>query len=296
MANTFTNLNYTILSDTVFEEYVASIAPLKTFSLDVSPKPAERGTIVQALFVPTQNAASNFTDGTGYTIGNLTATSVQVTLDEHPFVSAGLTDTQITNMPQVNLEKFGNQLGFQLGKSVFQTIMGGFVSGGGANQYPNTYASSGSLNVAKVIAIGEEADNLFWPENDRTLIVPPSQYASLLSDPNLLKYLEYGSDEPIKKGVIPKVVGFDIIKSTILPSNVQFGLAVRSDAMAVGMRPLLVAESHDYYQLDTMTSAEGFVITYRRWYDRSLGQDQVVWECVYGFEPGLTEAAIIFTS
>jgi hypothetical protein len=296
MANSFSNLNYTILSDTVFNSYIATIAPLKAFSLDVSPKPSERGTMVQALFVPTQDAASTFVDGVGYVIQDTDATSVEVTLNEHQFVSLGLTDTQVTNMPQVNLEAFGYQKGFQLGKSVFQIVTGNFVYGNSANQYPNGFSSSGALTVAKVIELSEQADTLNWPENDRTLILPPSQYASLVADPNVTKFLEYGSDEPIKKGMIPELIGFRIFKSNILPTNIQYGLAVRSDALAVAMRPLVVPPSHDYYTLDTITDESGFVITYRRWYSRDLGQDQAVWECVFGAEQGLDEAAIIFTS
>jgi hypothetical protein len=296
MANTFTNLNYTILCDTVFNSYVATIAPLRAFSLDCSPKPSEKGTTVQALFVPAQSAAFSFEDGVGYTMQDSTAQSVEITLNKHEVVTAYLTDTQITNFPQLQLEKFGTQKGFQLGKAVFQDVVSGFVYGTNSGQYPNGFASSGSLNVAKVIEIGEQADNLQWPENDRTLIVPPSQYASLISDPQILKYLEYGSAEPIKTGVIPKVLGFDVIKSTILPSNVQYGFAVRSDALAVAMRPLIISESADYYMVDTLTTAEGFTVTFRRWYNRSLGQDQEVWESVYGYEQGLPEAAIIFTS
>jgi len=297
MANTFTNLNYTILSTAVFEEFVAQIAPVSSFSVDVSPAPAERGQTVQALFMPSQSPAVTFTDGVGYVMQDSQAESVEVVLDNHLYVSTALTDTQLTNYPQVSLEAFGKQKGFQLAKSIFQTITGGFAAGSGVGQYSEAYSPSGSassFSIQDIINIGAEADDLYWPETGRTIIVNPAQYASLVSSNELLAAYALGSDVVIRTGVIPDILGFKIVKSAILPSNISNGIAVMPAALAVAFRPLLVAEGHLYSVLETLTSPEGYVLTNRRWYSRDLGEQKNVWESVFGFNQGLPSAAIIF--
>src|ERR1700730_16043344 len=143
MANAISNLNYSILSDAVFQGYTSNIVPLSSFSLDVSPRPQERGTSVQALYVPLLSDAIDFVAANGYQMQDSNAQSVTVTLDYRRYVSTKLTDVELTNYPQISLEAFGKAKGFSLAKNVFQTILGGFQSGSGNGQYAQVFPATG---------------------------------------------------------------------------------------------------------------------------------------------------------
>jgi N4-gp56 family major capsid protein len=84
------------------------------------------------------------------------------------------------------------------------------------------------------------------------LVCHPKQYYDLLSDTGILKALEFGSGEPVQKGILPQVLGINVIPTDLVTSGTNasdvpyyrahlffpraFGLAVSRDLTVEAFR------------------------------------------------------------
>lgn len=285
MANTLTNTTDTIIGNLALDAFTAAIAPLRAFALDASAAPAARGDKVKVLAVPAATAAANFA-GT-YTMQDSTATGTDITLSGHKFVSWYLTDTQIANAPQVQMERFAKQKGFALAKAVVQDIWSQVTNANyGAAAFTGAASTFDSADVADIRAVCSAAD---WPLDQRALIIDDAYYAYLLKDSGIKAANAFGSDAAIRQGIVGRLFGFDIYESTLVPANGEnlVGFACVPDAMVVAMRYLAPGPDADYANAQAFTDPEsGITIGMRTWYDKSTGQSQRVLEASYGYNVG----------
>jgi hypothetical protein len=296
MANTFTNTGDTIIANAALEAFTSAFLPLTGFSVNLSDAAAARGDKVKVLSIGSQTAAADFA-GT-YTVQNSTADGVDVTLNKHKFVSWGLTDTEISKNPQIELEKFGRQKGFQLAKAVFQDILslvtvanyGAAVFTGAANTF----------DKADVLTIKEALDLADWDQMGRTMALKSAYFNALLGDSALSSNSVYGGGEPLKAGSIPSLYGFqDIRWSNLIPANAEnlVGFAALPDAMLLAMRYLQPQEGNTYFQAGAVTDpGTGITLGFRDWYDNDAGERRKVLECVYGYTKGNGAALKRFVS
>jgi hypothetical protein len=299
MANTLTNLTDTIIVDNAIEAFTAAIAPLTAFANNVSPGPAEKGDKVKVLSVAAAAAATDFVPATGYTVQDSTAEGLDVSLNKHKFVSWGLNDTEISQNPQLSLERFGRQKGFQLAKAVLQDIWSVVtLANYGAAAFVGTATTFDSDDV---VDIGKACDDADWPEDDRSLILSSAYHAALRKDQPIQDASAYGTNDVIRRGQIPSLDTFSAIyKSTLVPANAQnlVGFAAFPDAILVAMRYLMPQEGNKYFQAAAITdpNGSGFTIGFRDWYDENAGQRRKVLECVYGYLKGNGSAIKRITS
>ncbi|MEM4189576.1 MAG: phage capsid protein [Candidatus Caldarchaeum sp.] len=93
----------------------------------------------------------------------------------------------------------------------------------GGNTAENTLTASDKLTLAELITAKRKLieNAKYVPDvGDVVLVCSPKQYFDLLSDTGILKALEYGSDEPVKTGVVTKVLG---IGEILVTDNVSTG-------------------------------------------------------------------------
>lgn len=98
-----------------------------------------------------------------------------------------------------------------------------YVHYAGGKTAENSLTASDKLTLAELITAKRKLiDNAkYVPDvGDIVLVCSPKQYFDLLSDTGILKALEYGSDEPVKTGVITKVLG---VGEILVTDNVPTG-------------------------------------------------------------------------
>lgn len=281
MANTFTSLTQTILAERVFNAFVLKIAPLTAFSTNFSAEAASRGDKIKVLQVDAAAAATAFA-GT-YSMQDTTASGLDVSLDQHYFVSWSLTDSEIVNRPQLEVERFVEQKAFALAKQVFQSVLG-LVTAANFGSAGFTGLAS-AFDADDVVDLRTACSTAGMPDNQRALILDASYYAALLKDSAIQDASQSGSTDALREGSVQRLAGFDLYESSLVPANAENlkGLAVHPDAIAAAIRYLAPQDGHDYIEAMPLSRAEsGITLGMRRWYDKDTGAMRTVLECLYG--------------
>lgn len=286
MGNALTTVNHTLLADVALEAFVSALAPLQAFTLNASPKPADRGDKVKVLTVPNQDAAATFSASTGYQMQDADATGVDVSLNQHVYCSWALTDSEIANAPQVEVETFAKQKGFQLAKKVFQTVLAGLTS---ANYGTSALVHDHQIDADDIAELRGVIGALNWPEDQRALVLPSTYLANLFKDAALQNASALGDTSVIRDGVLRRVLGFNVYESNLVPNNNEHiaGFVARPEGMLVAMRYLQPAAEANIIEARAVTDpATGMTFGLRRWYNPDFGQVRSVIECVFGSAVG----------
>ena len=288
MANALTNLNHTLLAQRVLEGFTAAMAPITGFANDYSADAAARGDKVKVLYVGGQDDAVDFT-GT-YTMQDADAEGLDISLNKHKFTSWGLTDKEIWEKPQLEVERFMRQKGFRLGKAVFQDILSIITAANYGNATGDvTTVTAANFDLEEVIDLSIKADNKDFPEMDRVLMLKPAYHGAIRKDINPADV--YGSDEVIRRGVVGSVDTFSrLYKSNLIPANSESleGFAGHPDAILTAMRYHRPQDGHDYAIAEPVTDPDtGMTLGLRGWYDRDTGTMKMVMEAVYGYRVGV---------
>lgn len=291
MANTLTNTLNTLLAQKALEAFTAALTPLRAFSTNFSEAEVQRGDKVKVLWVNAAAVAQDFSDPGTYTIQDSTAEGLDITINKRKYVSWHLTTEQMANNPQVNLERFARQKGFQLAKAVIQDIWSLVTSANyGAASFTGVPASFDNDDVADLEVVCDEAD---WPQMERSLILKPSYYGNLVKDAAVAGILGVSSSPVISQSRIDTLHNFDLYKSTLVPDNSEnlIGMAVHPDAILMAMRVLRPEPNTALNDFQVFTDpGTGMSITLREWYEPSTDQMNRVLECNYGRRTGNTAA------
>lgn len=290
MANAFTTLTHTLLSDLVLEAFVGLMAPIRAFSVDASPAPGARGDKVKFLWVPAIDAATDFVDTTGYEMQDADASGLDVTIDQHNYVSWAITDTELVNRPLLEVNRFAAQKAFQLAKKVFQTILAQVTY---ANYGTSALVHDSAIDADDLADIWGVVGALDWPVDRRSLLLPSTYLAGLMKDAAIQSAANLGSTDVIREGSVRRLLGFDVYETNLIPDNGEsiVGLVTRPEGLAVAMRYLAPQDGHNYTEARAVTHPEtGITLGMRRWYNPDRGQSRVVMECLYGVRTGNTSA------
>jgi hypothetical protein len=288
MANAFTNLTDTVILDAAIDGFVAAITPVRAFAINCSPAPAQRGDKVKVLFVGAQDAAIDWVAANGYVMQDADAEGLDVALDKRKYVSWGIQDQDLANNPQLSLERFGRQKGFNLAKAVLQDIWSlvTLVNYGAAG-HTGAGANFDSDDVADLEQVCDEAD---WPEFGRSIVLSPAYHNGLVKDDAVQGSLGVENSGALADSRVQRVHGFDEYKSNLIPANNEHltGMAVIPDAILVAMRYIAPQEGHKYFQAAAVTdpNGSGLTIGFRDWYDEDSGTRKKVLECCYGYLKG----------
>lgn len=288
MANTITGINDDVISQGVLDGFVAALLPLQAFSTSFNADAVKKGDKVSIPRIGAQSVAVAKTTGADYVIQDNTSDAVEISLGQPVYVSGALDDVEVASSSVLNLEMYGKQKGFQLGKKVVQDIMANItLANFGAAAFTG---AANTFDVDSVITLAQVCDTADMPEEMRSLVLKETYYANLLKDQTVTVLQAYGTNDPLHNNKLPRLAGFDVYKSTIIPANGQnlVGFAVHPSALAVAIRYLAPQEGHGYTRAEALTDpATGITIGVREWYDEDSGQKKKVWECVYGSAVGI---------
>ena len=292
MANTINaNLQNNIIAQSALEQFTSILAPLNAFSTSFNDEAAEKGKTISIPKISNTSSAIDFA-GT-YSDMNTTYGAVQITLDQHMFVSWNITDTESSQSSAVELQRFGYQKGGDLAKAVFQDILAVVTA---ANYSTSILSVAADFDSDEVADLREDGlDQNLYPDQC-ALVLTNEYFTSLLKDTDLSHSMNYGSAEVIQGGTVPSLFGIkEIRESTSIPANGEGlrGFYTHPSAMAVAMRYLEPLDSGSYISANRVTDeATGMTMGYREFYTTSTGVQTAVLECVYGFSVGIAENLI----
>lgn len=284
MANTINaNLENNIISQAALEQFVSILAPLQAFSTSFNDEASSRGKTVSITSLDNTSDAASFA-GT-YSATDTTYGAIQITLDQHLFVTWNVTDTEVANSSAVELERFGYQKGGDLAKAVFQNILAEVTS---TNYSADNTITAANFDADDVADLREELLDVNCYPDQCSLVIDNSYFTYLLKDTALSSALAFGGDEAIRGGRIPSLYGINSIWETnSIPGNSEnlTGFYCHPSALAVAMRYLEPVNTQEYISAKRLyDSASGMVIGYREFYTPSTGTQTAVLEAVFGKE------------
>ena len=273
-------------SQAALQGFTDFLAPLNTFSTDFGGAISQRGKTVH---VPLYTGGGAVTPFAGdYTTGaDETISDVSVTVDQHEFVTAKLSDIEKKNTV-ADLEQLGVQMGADLAKSVFQNVLA-VVTNANYGAAASTGAAS-AFDADEVIDITDACDTGLMPMTGRGLVLSSSYYNALLKDASIKNANQYGTDQGIQAGLIPNLFGFRVYESTAVPANGEnlVGFACNSSAIAVAMRYLEPQDNNGYVRAEALSDPDtGAVLGLRQFYLPETGDMYMTLECNWGKAVGI---------
>lgn len=280
---TLTNVNDKIIAQNALQGLTQYLSPFNAFSSSYDGEAAQQGDTVIVPLVGTLTATTFST----YEVGGGTMTAVTVSLSNHKVANLDLTDVQFANSSAVSLEKWGYQAGQALGELVTSTVWSLITSANFTIGYTFPVAS---WNVSRLAEVRRIQNVGKVPMNDRSLFLDPTSYQAMLSDSALSYASYYGTNQAIKEGQVPRVLGYNVYESNLIPTtNTMYGFACHPSAIAVAVRALKSQAPSEYLatgiQVDPVS---GLQIGYRRHYNPGTGKHYLNFECVFGYTAGVT--------
>jgi hypothetical protein len=285
MANNLTQVQDIRIADKFLEAFVAALTPLRAFSTDFSPEFTQRGKTVNVPVIGAANASYDFA-GSYSQNADSSVDGIPVVLDRHKVQSLHLTDKEVSESSWVSIERLAVSKARQLAQDVLTDIWSLITSAnyGAAALDP---VEAEDFNADTVLAVRQACAQANMPVSDRALVLDSAYYSNLLGDPKIShSYLMQMSQPSLMEARIPRVYGFDIYETTILPANSEslVGFAAHPRGMAVAMRYLQPIDATAYIEAGPVSDAtSGITLGYRRYYDTDSGKMIAAFECVYGY-------------
>ena len=296
MSNTLNNIQDIRIADVFLETFVAALMPLRAFSIDFSSEFIERGKTVH---VPVVGAANKSYDFKGSYAQNADSSvdTIPVELTKHKVQSLHLTDKEYSESSVISLERLARSKARQLSQDVLQDIWGAIVAADYSLAIPALAATA--FDAAKVLKIREACAAKNMPVSERSIILDDAFYSNLLGDDKIShSYLTQMSQPSLMEARIPRVYGFDIYETTILPENGEklVGFAAHPRGLAIANRYLMPLRPESYLEAGPVTDpTTGITLGYRRYYDNDSGKEIAAFECVYGFKPAIKQGILRIT-
>jgi hypothetical protein len=292
--NTITSeLQRNTIMEAALTAFAAAITPLNAFSTVFQSVPLAGTNKVEVPYYPLVSAAStDFVAATGYTFGDTSTSTKEVTVNKRKFQSMSFTSDELRRQAALDPEKLGQMKGQKLAEDVLADIWGSILAATFGNGY---VGASSAFGVEDVIDIRKVCEQAKWPKVGRSLILNGEFDAALMKDTNIRLANSLGDNSAIREGNVGRLVGFDYYNSELVPANGEnlVGFAAYQSALLVAFSPIEPAPGvrQNLSAYEVMTAPSGITIEYRAWGDPDLDTDKAVLEVNYGSAAG--EAAAL---
>ena len=289
MANTLTNVNDIKVAQNALRPFTAALTPLRAFSTNFSPEPADK---LDTVRVPVVGAPSQSSDFAGsYTAAaDSTVSVIPVQLNRHKFKTVHVTAREAAETALNVLETLVSSAVKQLAQDVLQDIFSEITAANyGAPGIAALAASA--FDYKKILGIREACSNAKMPVSDRALVLDGAYYTNLLGDEIVAKSFMVPIAQPgVVEAQIRRLAGFDIYETVILPENGEklAGFASHPSGLAVAMRYLVPVANYD--EAGAVTDPEtGLTFGYLRYTEIQSNRIFVTVECLYGFKAAIAD-------
>ena len=287
MANTLTNVNDIKVAQNALQPFMAALTPLRAFSTNFSPEPADK---LDTVRVPVVGAPSESSDFAGSYTANAdsTVSVIPVQLNRHKFKTVHVTAREASETALNVLETLVSSAVKQLAQDVLQDIFSEITAANYATPAIPALAAS-AFDYKKVLAIREACSTAKMPVSDRALVLDGAYFTNLLGDEIVAKSFMPPIAQPgVVEAQIRRLAGFDIYETVILPENGEklAGFAAHPSGLAVAMRYLPPVANYD--EAGAVTDPEtGLTFGYLRYTEIQSNRIFVTVECLYGFKAAI---------
>jgi hypothetical protein len=287
MPNTLTDVKDIKVAQNALQPFMAALTPLRAFSTNFSPEPADKLDTVRVPVVGAPSLSSDFA-GDYTAAADSTVTVVPVQLNRHKFKTVHVTAREAAETALNVLETLVASAVKQLAQDVLQDIFSEITAANyGAPAIPAVAASA--FDYKKILAVREACSEVKMPVSDRSLVLDGAYYTNLLGDEIVAKSFMAPIAQPgVVEAQIRRLAGFDIYETVILPENGEklAGFAAHPSGLAVAMRYLAPVAKYD--EAGAVTDPEtGLTFGYLRYTEIQSNRIFVTVECLYGFEAAI---------
>ena len=289
MPNTLTNVKDIKVAQAALQPFMATLLPMRAFSTNFSPDPADKLDTVRVPVVGAPSAASDFAGS--YTTGaDGTIDVVPVQLNRHKFKTVHVTAREAAETALNVLETLVSSAVKQLAQDVLQDIFSEITAAHYGDPAIAALAPA-SFDYKKVLGIREKCAIGKMPVSDRALVLDGAYFTNLLGDDIVAKSFMPPIAQPgVVEGIIRRLAGFDVYETSILPENNEklVGFAAHPSCLAVAMRYLMPVA--DYDEAGAVTDPDtGLTFGYLRYTETSSNRIFVTVECLYGVKKAIGE-------
>jgi hypothetical protein len=289
MPNLLNNVQDVNIAQSFLEAFVAALTPLRAFSTDFTSEFTQKGKTVNVPVIGASAASEDFA-GSYSASADSELDAIPVVLDKHKVQCLHLTDKEVSESSFLSLERLAVSKARQLAQDVLTDLWSAVTAAKyGENCIPPLPASA--FDASSVLKIREACAAVKMPVSERALILDSAYYSNLLGDDRIsFSYLMQMSQPTLMEARIPRLYGFDIYETTIMPDNGEnlVGFAAHPRGLAVAMRYLQPISAESYLEAGPVIDpATGITLGYRRYYDTDSGKMVAAFECVYGYKAAL---------
>src|SRR4051812_5758004 len=218
MPNTLTDVKDIKVAQNALQPWMAGLLPLRAFSTNFSPEPADK---LDTVRVPVVGAPSQSSDFAGNYTQNAdsTVTVIPVQLNRHKFKTVHVTAREASETALNVLETLVSSAVKQLAQDVLQDIFSEITD---ANYGAPAIAAltAANFDYKKVLSVREACSNAKMPVTDRALVLDGAYFTNLLGDDIVAKSFMAPIAQPgVVEAQIRRLAGFDIFETVILPEN-----------------------------------------------------------------------------
>jgi hypothetical protein len=289
MSNTLTNVQDIKVAQNALLPFRGALLPIRAFSTNFSPDPAEKLDTVRVPVVAPPAQSSDFAGS--YTANpDSTISVIPVVLNRHKFKSVHVTAREAAATALNVLDTLVSAAVKQLAQDVLQDIFSAITAANyGAPVIPALAAAD--FDYRKLLAIREACSEVKMPVTDRSVVLDGAYYTNLLGDEIVAKSFMPAVAQPgVVDAQIRRLAGFDLHETVILPDNGEnlVGFAAHPAGMAVAMRYLTPVANYD--EAGAVTDPEtGLTFGYLRYSEVQSNRVFVTVECLYGFKVALAD-------
>ncbi len=275
------DLKVETILDTFLEALVEELLALSAFSTDFSSAIVDEGDKVTVGYIPAAAAARTFA-GT-YTIQASDWSKKDLLVDQHEYVSWGLSDVDLYKGSIVNLKNQTRMKAHALATKVLANILG-LVT---AANFPNVCFNgvSGGFDLDDVADLRTKARKAKWPKALRNLVLGADYYGNVVKGSVFQNANQAGGTGIRETGELPKIYSFTPYESESIPDNGENleGFMNMPSAIAVAMRYLKPRRPERYIEARPVSHKEtGITFGFRQDYDTKTGVEAYIFECNFG--------------
>lgn len=288
-------LNLNVILDSAINAFKRAVFPITMFASvfrDVQLKGTDK---VAVPYYPLEGSASrDFDQGDGYVFDDDSVTQVkEVTINKRKYQPLSITSRDLARLPMLNAQRIGQLKGDKLAYDVLEDILS-IITNANYGAAVFTGIASG-FDSDDVVDIRTALNKVPWPTVGRGLMVNPDYDGALLKDNSFKAAYALGTDQAVRTGQLPNVLGFEYAQSNAVPNNSEnlVGFASYMSAVLCAFSPIPPADSVRNVLIDYQIAtdpATGISIEYRHWGDPDFDTDKRVLEVNYGYDKGETAA------
>lgn len=268
-------------------------APLAGITTDFSTDIASAGQSVTTRFAVRPSVVNIASTGYVPVAGNTTAKTI--TLDQHRGVTLGFTDIDVLQS-SINFERlFLSPMLQVLGADMFGQLWN-LVTAGNFPSYITSTAAN--FDRSDLIDMGQTLTNSAKaPKSGRAFLCNTDFYGALLKTLNSAEVPGITPDKA--EGIVPRVSGMNVYETDLADDNGAYlgGFAMHSSALLMAARRVnpeaALQDSIDIAEV--VVPGLGLPITFRRYYDRALGQTCIHVGAIWGVSVGTAMGVRVVT-